>query len=51
MFSFCHPQPDWGSSLNQRFWIPDQAGNDRNKLVQKFQVFGKWKIKKEDYSV
>jgi len=24
----CHPQLDWGSSLNQRFWIPDQAGND-----------------------
>jgi len=34
--------------LNQRFWIPDQVGNDNKKLVQKFQVFGNceiWKIK------
>ena len=38
---FCHPQLDWGSSLNQCFWIPDQDGNDIKKLVQKFQMFGR----------
>jgi len=32
-FPNCHPQLDWGSSLNQRFWILGQAGNDKTEVL------------------
>jgi len=33
--------------LNQRFWIPDQVGNDIKKIDQKFQMFGGLEKEKE----